>query len=88
MEVKGNLIILTFDRYENKEELNDALNATNYKIALIEIAEKIFRPNRKYGYSDETLMKLRESNEVAEAIDILENMFFDILNERKIELYE
>lgn len=88
MELKGNLIILTFDRYEDKMELSDALNGSKYKSVLDIIANNIFRPNRKHGYSNQELEKLREIPEVSDAIDILETMFYTILSEKNVDLNE
>lgn len=86
LQISGKTIALLFDRYEEQEELKTALNGGNYHAALFEIANEIFRPHRKHGYANSDLQKLTESEEVLEAIGILEHLFYQILKERNIEL--
>lgn len=85
IELSGKTVVLAFDRYEEAEELKDALKGGDYHLALWNIAQEVFRPHRKHGYADERLNELNQNAEVNEAIGILESMFYDILKERGIE---
>jgi len=92
--------ILEFDKYEDREDFRDALQGTNYKIALQEIADEIFRPHRKHGYSqiiEDLVDKCGTSHnqewdcEVRngyEVIEKLEEMFYQILEDNDIKLWE
>ena len=77
---------LSFNLPEDKEDFETASKAINYKLALFEIQQEIFRPARKHGYSDEHLHNLVEKNKDAvEIIGILEQKFYQILNENGAE---
>ena len=41
---------LTFNLPEERDEFETAVNADNYRLALFEISQKVFRPARKHGY--------------------------------------
>lgn len=43
---------LTFNLPEERDEFDTAVNADNYRLALFEISQQVFRPARKHGYSD------------------------------------
>lgn len=82
-------VTLEFDSYEDKEELEMTLSAGKYYSALWEIKESLFRGYRKHGYSGvsgEQLNKLIEDEKVYDAIEILETMFYGILEDGGVEL--
>lgn len=85
-EIKGGTIILAFDRYEEREELEMALKANSYHSALFDVAQKVFRPHRKHGYEDSELNKLNEIPEVNKAIELLEKKFYEILNDNDVDV--
>lgn len=73
------------DRLEHKR----AIAATDAYIALTEIANQVFRPARKHGYSDPVIKTMIErcgEQESADLIDKLEDRFYEILKERGINL--
>jgi len=54
----GNVVAtISFDLPEEKENLQMALDAWQYKHALEEVWNKVFRPMFKHGYSDEAVNK-------------------------------
>lgn len=91
--------ILEYDLNDFDEKLahKRACNADSAYIALHEIANLIFRPNRKHGYSkeiEELFEKCEEiktddgydTNAGTEIIDKLESMFYSILQDNGIDL--
>lgn len=87
---KGKKAILIFDLEDhyNREDFQRAVKANDYAFALEDIVNEIFRPARKYGYSDQELQVLFEKNpDAEEIISILEKKFWSILEDRKIELF-
>ena len=62
---------LTFNLPEEQEEFDTAVKAADYKIALWDIAQDIFRPARKHGYPNEAVQKvLDKADEVIVVTDI------------------
>lgn len=49
---------LSFNLPEEREEFETAVNAGKYKYALWEIAQQVFRPARKHGYSEQHIQEL------------------------------
>ena len=87
---KGKKAILVFDLEDPyiREDFQRAVKANDYVIALEDIANEVFRPARKHGYSDTDLQALINKNPNAEEIiSILEKKFWSILEDRKIELF-
>jgi hypothetical protein len=79
--------ILKFKLPEENSEFEMACNAGKMHSALWEIAQEVFRPHRKHGYSNPELNKLCEENDqVLEAISILETMFYRILEDNQVNL--
>ena len=78
--------ILEFNLPEESEEYEITMKAGKMHSALWEISQKIFRPHRKHGYSDPTLYSLAEQPDTNKAIGLLEEMFYEILNEQGITL--
>jgi hypothetical protein len=62
---------LSFTLPEEHDEFEAAVKASDYKLALWEIAQEIFRPARKHGYQDgriqQVLDKADEVNVLADA---------------------
>jgi hypothetical protein len=77
---------LTFTLPEESEEFEIAVSAGRAYSALHSIANQVFRPARKHGYSEEELDKLNDNDDVNRAIELLEEKFWQILNEHKIEI--
>ena len=67
---------------DDREKLKTMLQATNMSIALFNMSNELFRPARKHGYRDNPrLNELLENEQVAEAIELLEKLYHEILNE-------
>lgn len=81
-------VSLRFTLPEDKDELRHAQLGLDYHMALIDIADNIFRPARKHGYSDKALNDLLEKTgeDGTELISQLESEFFDIIEEYGIKL--
>lgn len=75
------------DQYE-EQALRRTLNAGRAYSALWDIAQEIFRPARKHGYSDPKLGEAMRNKEIdhEEIIGMLEEKFFEILRENSISL--
>ena len=72
---------------EGKESAERALQADTLYAALGDIANEVFRPARKHGYSEADLQKLLDENEVVSTvIGRLEEKFFEILREYNVTL--
>lgn len=86
--------ILEFNLPEEQEEFDTAVKAIDYKLALWDIAQDIFRPARKHGYPEERIQKLLlkidegtlEDGQGTELVALLEEKFYEILREKGIEL--
>ncbi len=83
--------ILEFNLPEDRSDHIRATKATDAFIALWDIAQEIFRPARKHGYSDNRLRELMDyekdpktAEAVTEAISLLEQKFYEIVNERGV----
>lgn len=88
---------LHFNLPEEREEFETAVKAGDYKLALWDIAQEVFRPARKHGYSDGKIQKLlldidhnadvsSEYGKGTDLVGLLEEKFYEILRERGIEL--
>ena len=74
-------VILEFDKFEESEELDDALNGTKYRAQVEEMWNVLFRPLNKHGYPDERLNELCDVPEVREAIELLADKYRGIISE-------
>lgn len=75
------------DDFDDKAEHKRMLNATNAYIALNEVANQIFRPARKHGYSDTEISNLMKENPKSEElVGELESKFHSILEACNIDL--
>lgn len=79
---------LIFDLPEDQMEHKRAVKSTDAFLALWEIANEVFRPARKHGYGNgknsERLNQLLQNEQVAEAIGLLEEEFYEIVNEKEV----
>lgn len=68
-------------------EIVKMMKVDAYADALWRTGQEIFRPARKHGYADKQLNLLVEENvAVAEAIGLLEDKFYEIINELGLEI--
>ena len=78
-KTEGVVATISFNLPEDRQELQVALDGWEYKIALEEAWNKVFRPMFKHGYSDEAvnkaIAKCGENNafELVEALSVLFN---------------
>lgn len=80
-------VTLKFTLPEEKEELTQALNAGELHSALWSVAQEVFRPARKHGYSDPNIQAaLDKCIEGEELVSLLEKKFYEILDEYGIKL--
>ncbi len=78
--------ILEYQLPEEMDSYEDAMNGTKMRIALDEVWNQAFRPRHRHGYSNQRLNQLLETEEVAEAMDIIEQIYKDVLTENGIDL--
>ena len=71
--------------YFPQEDVDMHLQASAMRLALWDIAQNIFRPARKHGYSDPKLEALL-TDQSADLVGLLEEKFYEILAERGIDL--
>lgn len=78
--------VLEFNLPEEQDEFDTACKAGAMSAAISEIANEVFRPARKHGYSDEKIRNLIEKYEGSEElVGALEEKFYEILNSHRIE---
>ena len=75
---------LEYNLPEDMEEYELAMNGGAAHSALVDIAQQVFRPARKHGYSYPELKALAEGNEAL--IAKLEELFYTIVEERGLTL--
>ena len=75
---------ITFDLETEKDDLRLCLEAQRMDYVIELIGEKVFRPARKHGYAsaqiNELIAKIGE-DDATELIELLEQLYHDILNE-------
>jgi len=81
--MKKRLILESDGSHDEDLELQRALNAVNYYLALCEIREKVFRPHRKHLYGDQRINDLIEKlgEDSLELIGMLEKLFSEVVND-------
>ena len=93
-------VTIEFDLDDHSERMEHKrmINATNAYIAFHNLHTEIFRPYRKHGYNNRRLEKLfsrslnvkdlngEESTVAEEIMEILEEMFHNILENNKINM--
>lgn len=81
---------LEFILPEDNQEYERCTKGEDYFIALQEIAEQVFRPHRKHGYSDcriQELLNKSEDDNAFELVGKLEELFYEILDENNIKIW-
>lgn len=74
------------DRFD-RQALIRTIKADDLYAALHDVAQEVFRPHRKHGYSDAKLQKLLDENESSyDVVEILEKLFYEILENYGINL--
>ena len=78
----------TLDDYLEQNAALRAFKADHAYRCLWEIAQEIFRPARKHGYSDPKLNEALSNQDLdhEEIIGLLEEKFFDILKSNDVSL--
>jgi hypothetical protein len=74
--------IMEFTLPEEQEEYELMNKAMEMSFLMHDIEQDIFRPHRKHGYAHSRLAELCHSDEVNEAIGILEEMYYLAKNGR------
>lgn len=70
---------------ETREEARDYLKAFDYKDALEDMWNRIFRPRHKHGYGDQEINEiLGNSEECNKVIDYLEEIYHKILEDKEV----
>jgi hypothetical protein len=77
---------LIFNLPEEQEEFDTVSKAGDFKSALWDVAQEVFRPARKHGYSDTKIQKELEDKDAFELVGLLEAKFYEILSQHNIEL--
>lgn len=77
---------LIFNLPEEQESFQDAVNASAMRACLFSIAMDIFRPARKHGYPDKRIQDLLDKEGVEEAIGLLEEEFYRLLQEHNLKI--
>lgn len=78
-------VTFEFSLPEDQEEFNIASKYSDYYCALWDIANELFRPARKHGYTGHR-SDLLNSDESSKVIKELENRFYQILDSKGIDL--
>lgn len=81
--------ILKFDLDEPYEEkrFKRAVKAEDAYLVLWDLAQEVFRPARKHGYSNQKIQRLLDKSiKGTELIGELESMFYRLIEEYGIEL--
>lgn len=79
--------ILEFVLPEDQTEFDTAVKAMDMSIAIHDIGQEVFRPARKHGYPDPQIanLLLKIPDHMGEdLIGLLEEKFYEILNERDV----
>ena len=83
--MKGKLEFDLDDCYD-RNAFKRAVKATDVYMVLHEVVNKLFRPSWKNGYTDKELDTLSNTEEGDRVIEILSEMYREILEEYNIDL--
>jgi hypothetical protein len=72
---------LSFNLPEETEEFQMAQRAINYKIALEDIYNRVFRPAFKHGYANQELNKLSNTKSGQRLIELLTEEYRAVMEE-------
>lgn len=67
-----------FNLPEEMQEFHDAVHAADYKLALWEIAQEIFRPARKHGYADAAIQKILDKTDEAVVVADVGGIMYEV----------
>lgn len=70
-------VILEFNLPEEREAFEDATKGSEYKWALEEVWDKVFRPRHKHGYGRKDIDDLMEDERVSKVVDFLEEIYHE-----------
>ena len=70
----------------DRQALIRTIKADGAYAALHDVAQEVFRPHRKHGYSDEIQKLLDENESSYDVVEILEKLFYEILENYGINL--
>lgn len=73
--------ILTFQLPEEREEFETAVHALDYRCAIDEIWQRVFRPYYKHGYPNADLQALTETDVGEQIIDHLAKLYQEVVAE-------
>lgn len=81
-------VTMKFDLPEENETFKQFFGGPAYKAVLDDVAEKIFRPARKHGYSNPAIELLLEKldDDGLNLISLLETIFYELLEEHEVKL--
>lgn len=74
-------VTLEFNLPEDDEEFMMAKNGSIYQAQIEDIWYKVFRPRHKHGYSSEEINKLLEDPKCEKLMDLLEEIYKEVLHE-------
>lgn len=84
------LLALDLSTPDGRREHKRMTSATDAYIVLWDIGQQVFRPARKHGYSHSPrlneLLEGDHGDSVTEAISLLEKKFYEIMEERGVNL--
>jgi hypothetical protein len=72
---------LEFDLPEEKDDLDDALNGSKYKVQIDELWNRLFRPRHKHGYHSQELNMLMMTEVGEKIMDELEEIYNEVIND-------
>lgn len=73
-------VTLEFNLPEEREAFEDATKGSEYKWALEEVWDKVFRPRNKHLYGNDEINKIVESPDGEKLMDFLENIYRESVN--------
>lgn len=81
-------VTLRFTLPEEQAELTCAQKGTDYHLAMVDMANLIFRPARKHGYTDQKIQALIDKigDDAYELVGLLEDKFYWIVQEFGLKL--
>lgn len=78
-------VILEFNLPEESDDANLAMKAASMASAIFDIRQEVFRPARKFGYSNQDIQQFIDKHpESVELIGMLEKLFSQVLEEHDV----
>lgn len=75
---------LTFNLPEEHDEHQTALKGLDYRYAIEDIKNELFRPYRKHGYRDPEMQELAIREDIYKFMEMLENQLYAILAKHEV----